>query len=259
MQQFIVDAFESGPFTGNPAAVIPLQDWLLDDVMQKIAGENNLSETAFFAPGEEGYDLRWFTPTTEVDLCGHATLASAHVIFEELELDIERIEFSTRSGMLGVTRADTGLALNFPAVEAIPAAAPAGLFDALGGEGEVFRAAGDYLVVFPTESDVLDCNPDLASLEKIECRGICITAAGAEVDFVSRVFAPQVGIDEDPATGSTHCVLAPYWGEQLDKLQLDSLQASARTGRFACTWLPDAGRVEIAGSCRTFSRGTIEI
>lgn len=259
MKQFVIDAFESGPFTGNPAAVCPLNQWLPDVMMQSIAAENNLAETAFFVPKGDRYGLRWFSPTVEVPLCGHATLATSHVIFEELEVAAEALTFETQSGELRVKRGDAGPVMNFPA------SVPAGRFDggdvlaALGVDGEVFSAGGDAFVVLESEGQVRDCDPDISALLALDGLMVVISAPSSQYDFVARVFAPQVGIDEDAATGAAHCALAPYWSERLEQGTVRSLQASKRGGYFTCRWLEDVGRVELAGSCRTFSRGEISV
>lgn len=256
-----VDAFADEPFSGNPAAVCPLESWLPDERMQAIAAENNLSETAFFVAEGEAYALRWFTPGSEVDLCGHATLAAAHVIFEFLAPSRAKVEFRTKSGLLTVERAGELLALDFPAQPARACQVPDGLLPALGREpGEVLANDRDYLVVFGSESCVRALEPDFRALAQLDRMAVCVTAPGEMrdgPDFVSRFFAPGVGIDEDPVTGSAHCMLVPYWSERLQKTKLDARQVSARGGRLVCEARGD--RVRIAGKARTYLEGTILI
>lgn len=273
IKQFIVDAFVRGPFTGNPAAVVPLEEWLPDELMQAIAAENNLSETAFFAAAgdtpEDGrrgksYALRWFTPTTEVDLCGHATLATAHVLARELEAVDEGgwLAFETRSGRLEV---DIGLgeyAMSLPAVEPRPATDGAGVLAALGGaEGEVLEAFSDRIVVFEGSDQVESCAPDHAALAALDIRAVCITAPddSDEYDFVTRVFAPGVGIDEDPATGSAQCALGPYWAERLGTSPVRCDQRSPRGAALTTHWQSGDDHVTVIGRCATFSRGELTI
>lgn len=258
-QQFIVDAFEDGPFTGNPAAVVPLENWLDDDIMQSIAAENNLSETAFFVPEGDSYGLRWFTPTDEVPLCGHATLASAHVQWSELGHQSSELAFNTKSGKLRVSRAagDDRYTMDFPRAEPKPHDSPAGFLSALGIDGEVLFAGGSALVVTDPAS-LRSMKPNLNALELLG-DGVAIVTSPADseaaADVLARVFAPGVGIPEDPATGSAHCAIAPYWAEKLGKTTIKSFQASARGGHFECEVAGE--RVLITGSCRTFARGEL--
>ena len=254
-----VDAFTSEVFGGNPAAVVPLQAWLPDEVMQSIAIENNLSETAFFIPATGGYDLRWFTPATEVDLCGHATLASAFVLFNLLQHEGKQICFHTRNeGDLGVSLADDGsMALDFPSKPPVEAAQPQGLVEALGAKPMELHLNEDYLAVFPSEAAVKAISPDFKIMSEIDARGIIVTAPGDEVDFVSRFFAPKYGIDEDPVTGSAHCVLTPYWAKRLGKQSLDARQVSSRVGHLQCGLHDD--RVSIAGRAVLYMQGEINI
>jgi PhzF family phenazine biosynthesis protein len=252
-----VDAFTSEVFSGNPAAVCLLEKWLDDARLQSIAAENNLPETAFLVPTAEGFDLRWFTPVSEVALCGHATLASAFVLFECRKRPEETIRFRTRrSGQLVVTRRGDLLEMNFPARPAVKASPPAALIGALGAAPkEVHTSAEDILVVLETERDVREVRPDFLSLGGIDCRGIIVTARGDRSDFVSRFFAPRLGIPEDPVTGSAHCVLIPYWAALLEKRVLHALQISARGGELFCE---DRGeRVGIAGRAVLYLEGTI--
>jgi predicted PhzF superfamily epimerase YddE/YHI9 len=249
-----IDAFADRPFTGNPAAVCPLEDWLPDEVMQAIAAENNLSETAFFAPEGEGWRLRWFTPTTEMDLCGHATPAAAFVIFRFLAPHRDRVVFRTeKAGDLTVARVGELLALDFPA----PCAAAPGLGAALGSEPTAIAAARDYLAIYNDVDRVAALSPDFAALAKLE-RAVIVTAPGhGEVDFASRFFAPALGVDEDPVTGSAHCTLIPYWAERLGKTRLHARQLSRRGGSLACELR--GARVAIAGRAVLYLTGTIEI
>ncbi len=255
-----IDAFADGPFTGNPAAVCPLDSWLSDEVMQAIAAENNLPETAFFVPEGEGcWRLRWFTPATEVDLCGHATLASAYVIFNVLAPDRQRVVFRTeKAGDLAVTREGELLALDFPAWPPAPCAEPPGLGKALGREPTALLAARDYLAVYDDPDDVAALAPDFAALAALDRFAVIATAPGrGEIDFVSRFFAPAQGVDEDPVTGSAHCTLIPYWTGRLGKTWLAARQLSRRGGSLRCALRGD--RVTIAGRAVLYLTGTIDI
>jgi predicted PhzF superfamily epimerase YddE/YHI9 len=253
-----VDAFADRVFAGNPAAVVPLRDWLPDAVMQAIAAENNLAETAFFVPRGEGYALRWFTPQVEVDLCGHATLASAYVVFRFLEPERRRVAFETvKAGALIVARLGEELAMDFPSWPPRPVEAPGGLVPALGRNPSALLAARDLLAVYERQEDVLALRPDFAALRRLD-RAVIATAPGRDgVDFVSRFFAPGVGIDEDPVTGSAHCQLIPYWAERLGKRSLAARQVSPRGGALTCSLEGD--RVMIAGSARLYLEGTITL
>ncbi len=257
IRQYQVDAFATRAFEGNPAAVCPLQSWLDDGLLQAIAEENNLSETAFFVPSEKGFVLRWFTPVREVDLCGHATLATAHVLFELLGYAGETIIFETRSGELAVERKGRRLEMNFPACPPTPCAASESLAQALGHPPIEVLAADDYLAVFDSESTVRAITPDLVLLGQLDLRGVIITAPGDDVDFVSRFFAPKFGIPEDPVTGSAHCELAPYWASRLDKTILTARQVSRRGGSLTCEMKGD--RVMLSGSAVTFMEAEIAI
>lgn len=230
------DAFTDKVFSGNPAAICPLEDWLPDDLMQKIAMENNLAETAFIVPYEDAFQIRWFTPAVEVDLCGHATLAAAFVFFNQLGYETELLRFFSKSGWLTVTKESDGtLTLDFPADHAKAASAPAGLFEGLGIEPvDVYKGKFDYLLELKTEADILALKPDFKTLSTIPSRGILVTAEGTQHDFVSRCFFPQSGIDEDPVTGSAHCLLTTYWNGITGNTKFFALQASARGGEMIC-------------------------
>jgi PhzF family phenazine biosynthesis protein len=253
-----VDAFTDRIFAGNPAAVVPLEEWLSDATLQAIAAENNLAETAFFLPRGDAYALRWFTPTVEVDLCGHATLASAYVIFRFIEPGRRRVAFETRqAGTLIVTRQGDELAMDFPAWPPKPAEASPGLVAALGKNPTEVLASRDWFAVYEREADIAAIKPDFAALRRLD-RAVIITAPGSGgVDFVSRFFAPWAGIDEDPVTGSAHCQLIPYWAKQLGKTRLAARQVSARGGALTCALEGD--RVTIAGQARLYLEGTIII
>jgi PhzF family phenazine biosynthesis protein len=258
-----VDAFTDRAFHGNPAAVVPLDRWPDDAVMQKIAFENGLSETAFFVKsGEARYHLRWFTPAVEVDLCGHATLASAHVLFRELGVTADAIAFDTRSGPLVVTRrADGKLEMDFPVRTGdVPAEATPALLRGLGRAPiTVIRAPARWLCVYARAADVRDLRPDHAALATVTPGRIMVTAPGdpGDCDFVSRYFAPDAGIAEDPVTGSAHCTLVPYWAQRLGKTSLHARQVSARGGELWCTLAGD--RVKIAGHAVGYLRGEISL
>jgi PhzF family phenazine biosynthesis protein len=255
-----VDAFTDQVFKGNPAAVMPLENWLSDDVLQSIAMENNLSETAFIVPEGEGYALRWFTPAVEVDLCGHATLAAAHVLFEHLDHAGDDIVFQTRSGALRVARAGGRLSLDFPANELVPAEVNLAVCRALGATAsealEPAGGSGAALYVYEFEEDIANLAPDFSALAAASERSVIVSAPGEECDFVSRFFGPRVGINEDPVTGSAHCSLVPYWARRLHRNSLLCRQISSRGGRLECE-LRD-GRVVMAGTAVTFMRGQVE-
>lgn len=253
-----VDAFTDKLFCGNPAAVVPLNEWLSDETMLHIAAENNLAETAFYVKNEAGFDLRWFTPIIEVDLCGHATLAAAYVIFNIQKEERQQISFFTRSGELTVTLEDGWLTLNFPIDQYQIAVPPPALVESINNNlAEVYKGKTDYLVVLDSEEDVKNLDFDIIVLSTIPARGIIVTAAGEDVDFVSRFFAPQSGIDEDPVTGSAHTTLIPYWAEKLSKNVLTAKQLSKRGGYLKCELAGD--RVNITGQARLYLQGEIEI
>ncbi len=248
-----IDAFTSKVFSGNPAAVCPLEQWIAVDQMQAIAAENNLSETAFFVKKENHYELRWFTPKIEVDLCGHATLASSFVIFNYIDQASHSISFKTKSGLLQVNREGALIAMNFPTRKANPCPMPEQLIQGLGEQPEKVLLARDYLVVYDSEENVQSLTPDMNLLLNNEGLGIIVTATGENSDFVSRFFAPKVGIPEDPVTGSAHSTLIPYWSERLGKKQLYALQVSSRRGELFCEDLGD--RVKVAGNAVRYSEG----
>jgi PhzF family phenazine biosynthesis protein len=254
-----VDAFTDRLFGGNPAAIVPLEQWLPDQTMQAIAAENNLAETAFFVREDEGYALRWFTPTVEVDLCGHATLASAYVILQRLEPRRADVAFRTlRAGTLRVKRQGDALAMDFPSRPAEPVAASAALAAALGKAPAAVLAARDYLAVYERPEEVAALAPDFAALARLDRFAVIVTAPGrGGVDFVSRFFAPAQGIAEDPVTGSSHCTLAPYWSTRLSKKTLTARQISPRSGDLTCT--VEGDRVIIAGRCVLYLEGAITV
>ncbi|RJP84238.1 MAG: PhzF family phenazine biosynthesis protein [Desulfobacteraceae bacterium] len=254
-----VDAFAVDVFSGNPAAVCLLDSWIDDRRLQSIAAENNLSETAFLVKNNAGFDLRWFTPATEVALCGHATLASAFVLFACLNWPEETIRFRTRmSGELAVSKRGELLEMDFPSRPAHAIAHPVGLKEALGvAPEEILGSAEDLLVVLDSETTVREVRPDFGALERVACRGVIITARGDRSDFVSRFFAPRVGIPEDPVTGSAHCVLIPYWAGVLGKNDLHAFQVSGRGGEVFCRLAGE--RVKISGKASLYMEGVIMI
>lgn len=253
-----VDAFAAKAFEGNPAAVCALEQWLPDAVMQQIAMENNLSETAFFVFENSQFIIRWFTPKVEVDLCGHATLASAHVLFNHLGYPEDTIPFySPKSGHLPVTRSGDKYILNFPAAPLSPVPDKEPVLSSLNTHVlEVYKGSTDYLALLENEEAVRSFQPNFNLIAQSECRGIIITAPGKEVDFVSRFFAPLAGVNEDPVTGSAHTMLTPYWAQKLNKQELTAFQLSTRGGKL---WLQLQGnRVLISGTAQTFLTGDIE-
>ncbi|TNE80492.1 MAG: PhzF family phenazine biosynthesis protein [Gammaproteobacteria bacterium] len=255
-----VDAFCDQLFSGNPAAVCPLNDWLPDDTLQAIAAENNLAETAFFVainPAQNHYQLRWFTPTLEVDLCGHATLASAFVLFELLGAAGSSIRFDSRSGPLLVSKTEKGLTLDFPLMKTSPVDIPPAIMTALGQEPLEAQHGVDLLLLFASQKEVMALSPDFSQLAQQPYRGIIATAEGDDCDFVSRFFAPACGINEDPVTGSAHCALTPYWSEKLGKKTLSARQLSPRGGQLTCQ-LSD-NRVFLSGKAVCYLSGHIHI
>ena len=254
---FHVDAFASAVFSGNPAAVCPLDRWLEEATMQAVAAENNLSETAFVVRDRDGWKIRWFTPTCEVDLCGHATLASGWVVFNRLDPGSASVTFSSRSGPLTVTRDGDLLALDFPARPPEPCAAPPGLVEGLGLAPRDVLRARDLMAVYDREEDVRALAPDFARLAALDSLGVIVTAPGRDVDFVSRFFAPGHGVPEDPVTGSSHCTLIPYWAKRLGRTELRARQVSRRGGELTCALRGD--RVRIAGRVVPYLEGMIAI
>lgn len=257
LQIYQVDAFTREPFHGNPAAVVPLDEWLPDETMLAIAAENNLAETAFFVSNGSGFDLKWFTPEIEMDLCGHATLASAFVLWDQLGFDGQRIEFNTNSGILTVEKNGDQLVLDFPSRPAALCDVPDGLSRALGGEPVKVLRSRDYLAIFNSEADVLALQPDFRAIKELGVHAVIVTAPGERSDFVSRFFAPSVGVDEDPVTGSAHCTLIPYWADQLGKTELFARQASKRGGELYCSIVGD--RVKIGGNAVLYLKGEIYV
>lgn len=255
-----IDSFATELFRGNPAAVCPLEEWLDDETLRAIAAENNLSETAFLVPEDGAWRLRWFTPSTEVDLCGHATLAAAWVLFERERTGDDAIRFLTRSGPLTVTREDGRLMMDFPSHPPRPRDAPRALIEGLGAEPEEVRASDrDYLVRYAEEDDVRKLRPDFGRLRTLDRLGVIVTAPGIGCDFVSRFFAPSVGVREDPVTGSAHCTLAPFWADRLEAggSWMEARQLSTRGGRLVCRVRGD--RVDIGGSAILYLEGTIHL
>lgn len=253
-----VDAFTNQRFSGNPAAVVPLESWLPDATMQAVAAENNLAETAFFVCEPEGYRIRWFTPALEVDLCGHATLASAFIYFNYVAPDESEVAFNSRSGILTVNRKENDLLeLDFPIDELHPCEMPKVLPDALGAMPlHVMKGRTDYLVRLETAAQVRNLAPDFTLLAQLDARGVCVTAKGeSETDFVSRFFAPQCGINEDPVTGSAHCTLVAYWADRLKKETFFAQQVSPRGGDLWCERV--GNRVKIAGNAVLYLEGKI--
>jgi PhzF family phenazine biosynthesis protein len=254
-----VDAFTDRVFGGNPAAVCILEEWLDEQLMQDIAAENNLSETAFAVPLNGDYEIRWFTPNSEVDLCGHATLASAHVLFQHNHFPGEKIIFqSMTSGQLAVYREGDFLTLDFPADTIEQVDAPQNLVDAIGKPPlECYRGRSDYMLLFDTQRDIEEISPNFTQMAGLDIRGIIVTAPGRETDFVSRFFAPKLEINEDPVTGSAHTTLTPFWSERLGKKALNARQLSKRKGDLNCEL--QGSRVHITGKAVTYLVGEIKI
>lgn len=254
-----VDAFADAVFKGNPAAIVPLEHWIDDALMQNIAMENNLAETAFFVKGDAGYHLRWFTPEFEIDLCGHATLASAYVIKNFLETHVQEIHFTTQqAGVLKTTVKDGIYTLDFPSRPPEACATPEKLFASLGISmaAEVLRSR-DYFVVLPDEDAVRHVEPDFTIMKELDAVGVIVTARGKEADVVSRCFYPGAGVPEDPVTGSAHCNVVPYWAGKLGKTKLECHQVSARGGVLHCELKED--RVLMSGRCVLYLEGTINV
>lgn len=255
-----IDAFTDTVFSGNPAAVCILNEWIDETLMQTIAEENNLSETAFAVKNNSVFEIRWFTPTLEIDLCGHATLATAFVLFEYYNIPVEIIQFiSHRSGNLSVTKSSNdNLTLNFPVNLPTIAKENLDLNKALGKAPiKTLKSSFDYLLIFKNQQEIENLKPDFSALKKIDTRGVMVSSEGDKVDFVSRYFAPVSGIDEDPVTGSAHCTLTPYWSKELKKDKLSAKQVSKRSGDLCCELIDD--RVKISGKAITYMIGEIHI
>ncbi len=255
-----IDAFTDRLFKGNPAAICPLEEWISDDIMQNIAKENNLAETAFVVIKNNKYEIRWFTPEVEVDLCGHATLAAAHMLFNyDEDIETDEIEFySHRSGILKVKKSGDLYELNFPSDNLKKIKASQQVLKAIKEVPvEVFMGKTDYMLVYDSQKKIEDLNPDFSNLINIKARGIIVTAKGNKTDFVSRFFAPQSGINEDPVTGSAHTSLIPYWSEKLKKTEMTAKQLSKREGKLFCKF--EGKRVKISGQAITYMIGMIEI
>lgn len=252
-----IDAFANKIFEGNPAAVCPLENWLPDELMQSIASENSLSETAFFVSTDTAYHIRWFTPKREVDLCGHATLASAFVIFSTLNYKKNKIIFSSKSGELIVSKNGEWLEMDFPTQAPEQCSIPEQIIKAFKTMPIKCLKSQDYIVIFANENEVLNAKPDMSALNELNLRGVVITAVGKNYDFVNRVFAPKYGINEDSVTGSAFTQLIPYWSEKLSKKILTAKQVSARGGEVNCAYLGE--RVKISGKAVQYMVGSIEI
>ena len=252
-----VDAFTNSVFSGNPAGVCLLDSWLDDSLLQAIAVENNLPETAFLVKTKLCYELRWFTPKIEVDLCGHATLASAFVVIKYVDKQGDTVHFESKSGSLTVTRKNDLLTLNFPSRKATPCHAPTELLNGLGAKPKDVLRSRDFLAIYHDEKQIKTLKPNMTELTKLDCLGVIATAAGSRSDFVSRFFAPRAGIPEDPVTGSAHCTLTPYWSKKLGKSDLHAFQLSNRGGELFCKNLGD--RVLISGRAVTFLEGMITL
>jgi PhzF family phenazine biosynthesis protein len=253
-----IDAFAGAIFSGNPAMVCPLDRWLDDEILQLIARENSLPATAFFVESGEHYELRWFTPTVELSLCGHGTLAAAAVLFESVAPGKDSLVFKTQGGILEVVRDGPLISMDFPVREAVPCATkPEDLVRALGREPREILEATNYLAVYEEEAEILAIAPDLELLNEVDCLGAIVTARGTEADFVSRYFAPKLGIAEDAATGSTHCTLAPYWSRSLGKRKLHAIQLSQRRGELWCESLED--RVRISARTVRYAEGFLSV
>lgn len=252
-----VDAFTSDLFKGNPAAVVPLDSWISDDVMQNIAAENNLSETAFYVRNNESFEIRWFTPTIEVDLCGHATLAASFVVFERKEVAGNEVVFNSKSGALKVDKTAEGLELDFPATVPVIAELPSWIKDVGGNPIEAYSCEDDFLLIYDSEEAIRNLTPNFTALKQVPVRGIICSSKSERYDFVSRFFAPGAGIDEDPVTGSAHTKLVPYWAEVLKKEKLLAKQISKRGGELKCNLQGD--RVKLSGEAKLFLKGEIYI
>jgi len=258
MNIYQVDAFNNTIFKGNPAAVIPLSEWISDDLMQSIAEENNLSETVFFVKKEQLFEIRWFTPSCEIDLCGHATLAAAHIIFTELNFNEKSLEFNSKSGILTVQKNDDWYTLNFPSEEIEEIETPTLLKQALNVPIiKTYKGTWKLIVELEDETTIVNLKPNFSLLSELESNGVGVTSRGNKVDFVSRFFAPKLGINEDPVTGSAHSLLIPFWAKKLNKPKLNAVQLSKRIGILKCTYLND--RVEMSGQAITYLKGKITL
>jgi len=258
MDIYQVDAFNNQLFKGNPAAVIPLEKWISEELMQSIAEENNLSETVFFVKNNNTFDIKWFTPTCEIDLCGHATLAAAHIIFTELNFDKKTLEFNSKSGKLVVTKNDDWYTLNFPSEEIQEVEIPSILENALNTKVlKCYQGTWKLLVELENETTIANLKPNFSLLSELKSSGIIVTAKGNSVDFVSRFFAPKIGINEDPVTGSAHTLLIPYWAKKLNRTKLNAIQLSKREGILKCEYLNE--RVEMSGQAVTYLKGKLTL
>ncbi|MDA8087108.1 MAG: PhzF family phenazine biosynthesis protein [Nitrospiraceae bacterium] len=257
IRYYVIDAFSERVFGGNPAGVCFLDNWLEDRMLRSIAAENNLSETAFLVQRAGHYELRWFTPRTEIDLCGHATLASAYAVFEYVDKTGRRVEFETKSGRLSVERQEDLLMMDFPSRKPVPCPPPSNIAEILGLPPSLTLKSRDFLAVYEDERQIRRLTPDMEKVAALDFLGVIVTAKGEGSDFVSRFFAPKVGIPEDPVTGSAHCTLIPYWSWRLAKKKLHALQLSERGGELFCE---DKGeRVTIGGRAAAYLSGTIKV
>lgn len=253
-----IDAFAGAIFSGNPAMVCPLERWLDNETLQLIARENNLPVTAFFVADDEHYELRWFTPTVELNLCGHGTVAAAAVIFDHLDASKESVAFKTKGGTFNVVKAGQLIGMDFPVYEAVSCPTkPEDLVRALGREPKEILKAQNYLAVYEGEAEICAITPDMQLLKEVDCLGVIVTSKGLDSDFVSRYFAPKIGIPEDAATGSTHCTLAPYWSKRLGKRKLHAIQLSERRGELWCESLDD--RVRISARAVRYGEGFLYV
>jgi len=250
------DAFADNVFGGNPAAVVPLKNWLPEKTMQSIASENNLSETAFFVPKEEGYEIRWFTPKYEVRLCGHATVASSHILWTELGYEGDTLILQSKSGQLTVRKKGDVYTLNFPSSEIKEVEKLNGVEEAIQAEVyQTIRGRDDFLILVEDENTVQNLNPNFSEVAKLDARGLIVTSKGNEVDFVSRCFYPKYGVNEDPVTGSAHTLLTPFWANKLGKRKMTARQLSQRGGQLGLEYLGE--RTEISGKAVTYMKGQI--
>lgn len=252
-----IDVFANKAFEGNPAAICPLEEWLSDNLMLSIAAENNLSETAYFVKTQKGFHIRWFTPKHEVDLCGHATLASAYVLFEILGYTDKEIIFESKSGLLSVKKDKNWFVMDFPSQPPVPCQTPDLITRAFNQIPYKCLKSQDYIIIFENESNVLNANPDLSLLSELDLRGVIITSKSSTYDFTCRFFAPKYGINEDPVTGSAFTQLIPYWTNELNKTQMNAKQVSFRGGEVRCEYLEK--RVRISGKAVKYMEGTIEV